>query len=609
MEVRIIEAAALGDRDALAAVVDEFMPTVLGAAYGLCGDLQQAGDIAQEVFATMTARIGDVREPAALPGWLMAVTRSTARRQRDRDPAVPAPAPTAPGPEEVVVARDEARRVRLAVEALPAEQRLPMVLHYFAGHRLAQIAELCGLPLSTIKKRMRVARARLRKELNTMDHDIAAGLRPDAREDPSPTIRLYTAMRSGDAERVAALLDERPDLVDAREDWTRADSFAHRLPVTRGGGTPLLRAVERGDVQMARLLLTRGADPDAACSCAGGESSLWVAAAQHESELVALLLDHGADPDTRAFAGTAAVDVARARRFDDVVRMFARAKERGAKPRAEPVVGPASVAWTEEASSSEASTKRPGKATGKPARRRGGGTGIKAVDLWCPLPAQGLAHVTPDVMVGAHSLVAELSHRAARGGRRVVWTGFVPAPTDLGDVHHGLADTALTDLVQVSLAPPTRPLDIQIAAFDAGIGLAGDDAQLVVFAETGRLHVVEERLLALSARPAPTLVIAPLDGSVTPPTPAGSPYLASIVFDTDRARRRHWPAISPSSWSRVADPDVAALADRARARPTDALDDYLDQPFFVTEHVTGRSGEWVEHDELVAGVAACLYDG
>src|SRR5262249_22013388 len=99
------------------------MPTVLGAAYGLTGDWHDAGDVAQEVFATMVVRLGDLRDPAALAGWLMAVTRNTAKRHHRLEPEPPAEIAAA-GVDDVVVARADARRVRRAVEALPPEQRL-----------------------------------------------------------------------------------------------------------------------------------------------------------------------------------------------------------------------------------------------------------------------------------------------------------------------------------------------------------------------------------------------------------------------------------------------------------------------------------------------------
>jgi hypothetical protein len=150
----------------------------------------------------------------------------------------------------------------------------------------------------------------------------------------------------------------------------------------------------------------------------------------------------------------------------------------------------------------------------------------------------------------------------------------------------------------VSIAAPTAPPREQLAALDRGISRAGDGALLVVFGETGRLHTIDERLAALAARNGVTLIVGPLDGSVGPPRRNGSPYLASIEFDAERARRRRWPAVGSTSWSRSGDVASAALAERARTGMTDALDEYLAQPFFVAEHVTGRPGELVTPDEL-----------
>jgi RNA polymerase sigma-70 factor (ECF subfamily) len=581
VEGTTVRAAQSGDRAALAALVDDFTPTVLGAAYGLCGDWDAAGDVAQEAFATMLVHLGDLRDPAAFPGWLLALVRTAARRQRR--PVGP-PSRTAgdggASPEDLVVARDDARRVRLAVEDLPAELRLPMALHYFAELPLSGIAALCDLPLSTVKQRMRVARARLREGMDQMADDVACRLRPDAAADPTDTIRMYTAMRSGDVARVGALLDARPGLVDAREAWTRADSFAHRLPWTRGG-TPLLRAVERGDEPMVRLLLERGADPDGACTCPGGERPLWVAAVQHETAIVAALLARGADPAAVAFGGSSALEVARRRGYADVVELLSAA---GAEDAGTP--GPAPDAWE-------------GQVTAR-------STGIKAIDLWCPFPDHGLVHVTPGYGLGAVVLVAELSFRAAARGQDVVWTGFVQAPTDLGDVHHALAESDLLGTVTLSMAPPSADPAVQIAALDAGIRRAGPDAFLVVFAETGRLHAVDERLATLSARPAVTLVVAPLDGSVAAPRRAGSPYAASIVFDPERARRQQWPAVGSASWSRAGSEDDRARAERARSHESPALHEYLCQPFHVAEPVTGRPGETVGPAELRRSVAALL---
>lgn len=592
--VALVEGARTGDADALAALVDEFAPTVHGAAYGWCGDTHLAADIAQEAFVTVLARIGELRDASAFPGWLMAVVRTAATRAlRARswsDDAIDRPSER-PGPEALAVRADETARVRLAVEALPPHLRLPVVLHYVADCPVGDIARLCDLPVSTVKQRMRVARARLREGMDDMADEMLCTLRPASADDPTDVIRFYVAMRTGNVGRVAAMLDARPDLVDVREHWTREDSFAHRLPWTGGGGTPLLRAIERGDDAMVALLLERGADANGACECSGGERPLWTAVSHRRPAMVDLLLARGADPDGTAFEGTTALRVATIRGYDEIADALRRAGARDVSP------------WTAPA------TARLDTLPGADAVE----TGIRAIDLWSPLPARGLARLTPGFGLGAVVLVAELSRRWADAGREVVWTGFVQAPTDLGDWTHGLAESGIAGVVRSVLEPPTAPRDAQIAALDRGIASAADDALLVVFEETGFGSAIEERLPALAARRGTTIVVAPLDGSVAPPACTGTPYLASITFDIERARRGQWPAVGHvDSWSKAGDADGAALAAAARTAMDDdtlaaEMHELLCQPFFITDAVLDIPGEHTTTDELRAAVAAIVH--
>ncbi len=568
MKREIVVAACDGDANAFAAIVEEFTPTVLAAAYGWRGDRHLAADIAQEVFATAYVKIPTLRDPAALPGWLMAITRSAARAARPQRAVATLDVPT-PGVDDQVVAADEARRLRRAVETLPTAERLPMALHYFAGRRLAEIAELCDLPVSTVKKRMRTARGRIRQHGIEMTMDNPLFVSDDTRSDPSDVVRMFSAMRTGDAALVAAVLDSRPDLVDVREDWTREEGRRHRLPWTTRGGTPLLRAVERGDTVMVELLLSRDADPDAACSCEGGENPVWVAAAQHDKKSLERLLAHGANPNRPAFAGLTPLDVATVRGYDDLVELLRRAGGQPSTYRAFVDTRPCSAA-----------------------------TGIKTIDLWCPLPQQGLVHLAPGYGLGAIVLLNELSRRAANTGQRVVWTGFVPSPLDLGDLHHAVAESGIADHVLLALAAPAAPEQEQTAALDAGMAAAADGGLLVVFSETGHLLTIDQRLMDLAERPGTTIVVAPLQATTEPPQTNTRPFLASIAFDTARAARHRWPAISSESWSLVATPQMATLAEQARLAMTDELDQYLSQPFHVAEHILGVPGETVEPAEL-----------
>ena len=170
----------------------------------------------------------------------------------------------------------------------------------------------------------------------------------------------------------------------------------HRLPWTTRGGTPLLRAVERWRHGDGRASAVRGADPDAACSCTGGENPVWVATAQHDKESLELLLARGADPP------------ASLRRFDPARRR--------------------NGSWLRRPRRALALRRR--STLHLPGLRRHpavfGATGIKAIDLWCPLPQHGLVHLAPGYGLGAIVLLCELSRRAAISRQRVVWTGFVP---------------------------------------------------------------------------------------------------------------------------------------------------------------------------------------
>jgi RNA polymerase sigma-70 factor (ECF subfamily) len=64
---------------------------------------------------------------------------------------------------------DEAEHVREAVRELPSDQRRVIELAYFGGYTHTQIAELLGLPVGTVKGRMRLGLIKLRISLTSAD--------------------------------------------------------------------------------------------------------------------------------------------------------------------------------------------------------------------------------------------------------------------------------------------------------------------------------------------------------------------------------------------------------------------------------------------------------
>jgi ankyrin repeat protein len=97
-----------------------------------------------------------------------------------------------------------------------------------------------------------------------------------------------SAVRRGDVEEVARLLDAKPHLVEARNHRTYDQ-------------TPLIMAVVRGHVDLVRLLLERGADVNDVGGY--GRTALHRAAEEGHEEVVSILLDCGADPSKKDIYG------------------------------------------------------------------------------------------------------------------------------------------------------------------------------------------------------------------------------------------------------------------------------------------------------------------
>jgi RNA polymerase sigma factor (sigma-70 family) len=57
------------------------------------------------------------------------------------------------------------RRLAEVIAALPKKQRIPLVLFYLHGYEIAEIAEMTGAKLNTVRGRLRYGRARIRKKV------------------------------------------------------------------------------------------------------------------------------------------------------------------------------------------------------------------------------------------------------------------------------------------------------------------------------------------------------------------------------------------------------------------------------------------------------------
>jgi RNA polymerase sigma-70 factor (ECF subfamily) len=171
-----VRRVAAGDAEALRELYERYGRIVHSFAYRITRDAGAAEECTQDVFVALWRRAADFDpERAKLTTWLFVVarnraievTRSAGRRPEPRDDLEPAG--TVPDTAELVRAADESQRVAEAVAELPESQLEVVRLSFFDGLSHAEIAEVIGIPLGTVKGRMRLALERLRDLADTYD--------------------------------------------------------------------------------------------------------------------------------------------------------------------------------------------------------------------------------------------------------------------------------------------------------------------------------------------------------------------------------------------------------------------------------------------------------
>jgi RNA polymerase sigma-70 factor (ECF subfamily) len=168
-----LQDALLGrQEEALSEAYRRFGQKVYRTAFGVLRRSELAEDVTQEVFVRLWNRPErfDVTR-GTLSGFLQldAHGRSVdllrserARADREiREQQLSASSNSRDSLEEEVMKRITSERIREALEALDADERLPIALAFFQGHSYRRVAEALGLPEGTVKSRIRRGLSRL----------------------------------------------------------------------------------------------------------------------------------------------------------------------------------------------------------------------------------------------------------------------------------------------------------------------------------------------------------------------------------------------------------------------------------------------------------------
>lgn len=170
VEARIL-ADARGDSahrsGAVAEVFRTFREPVLGLCLHLTGSQADAEDVVQEVFLSVHRALPLFRGESRLSTWIyrIAIRASLEHRARRRITEPLDPDVAGPREEEGHMARDEARRVLMAMDRLSAEHRTVLSLFAIQGLSHKEIADILGVAEGTVWSRLNAARKRLTQEM------------------------------------------------------------------------------------------------------------------------------------------------------------------------------------------------------------------------------------------------------------------------------------------------------------------------------------------------------------------------------------------------------------------------------------------------------------
>ena len=161
-ELQYLQAFQKGDHRSVAILVDEYYPALLNFLLRMGCQPSDAEDIVQETFIKAARGLSRYQHKERFRTWLFKIChnslrdyykKASRRRELPHDSGTLA-ASEANSPDAIMIEKEQALRVQAALNRLPPKQRLVVVLRYYHGFSINEIAHLVKCPVGTVKSRL-----------------------------------------------------------------------------------------------------------------------------------------------------------------------------------------------------------------------------------------------------------------------------------------------------------------------------------------------------------------------------------------------------------------------------------------------------------------------
>jgi RNA polymerase sigma-70 factor, ECF subfamily len=168
-ETDLMRRIGSGDAQAYRAIADRYFPKVFRFATRVLGDGNEAEDITQETFLRLWQHAHTWTPRAKLSTWLHQIAKNLCldrlRRKRPASAEVLDALPGSLNPASLFQQKRLAERVQLAMNSLPARQRMALTLVHYEGVSQRQAADILEIKLDALESLLARGRRKLKSEL------------------------------------------------------------------------------------------------------------------------------------------------------------------------------------------------------------------------------------------------------------------------------------------------------------------------------------------------------------------------------------------------------------------------------------------------------------